>query len=396
MTEPDDALQQYLELCSSDASRLGHQLASNAVLEWNGVTIRFAARIVKFLRQKLHTGMVQSFSAAAAVEAFENRQTHTSTKTIPPENFSLTSTSRVTPAVPEPVGQGTSSPKLNSSREDPGFETPPRTLPAAAHPPPLTAGRQFLLLSSDDDDDDNDGPEREPSPTADSRQNVYSELRYLEALGTVRMASETKHRGTRTTHHIPRRTPTGDSLDTMPPTPPSTNPVEKRTRLKLSYRTHQNSGEIQFALIIYEDISRRPTTVRRNLFAEESTSPLRSPEPDCLEAAPLPESPPNEADSVGDLATLIPQPPATPFKRRRLIGMRTTPRRSRPAAEAFVEVGSGSSGSGSSSSSAPNVQQTWPRKTSAVAAGSPGGGGSAAKNRKLSNVSTTIRKPLRF
>ncbi|XP_058834784.1 formin-binding protein 4-like [Topomyia yanbarensis] len=403
----DAVLQQYLELCSGRIDRLGYQLASNAVLEWNGVTIRFSGRIVKFLRQKLHTGLVQHFSNACAVEPFEDRQTHVSTKIIPPENLVLSAS----PALEElespelPVSPSTSGCEFTPTREDLSFETPPRTLPAAPHPPPVTAGRQFLPLSSDDEDDEQPSATKRtnssPSPI-EPRQNAYSELYYLEATGTVRMTNEQKHRGTRTTHHIPRQETSPDgSSQSQTPVRSIDRAAEKRTRLKISYRKHLRSQEIQFALIIYEQESTRSATVRRNLFCgeqqptvdsgEETTSPTRRTNPASGEATPLPESPPTVEPEVAAPPQTSPvQPPGTPFKRRRVppmvVGRRTSPRRVRGD-----EFGLGSTSS-SSTSSPVNVQKTWPRKHHHQNEE----GGSSAKNRKLANVPTTIRKPLRF
>lgn len=76
---PCAILQQYLELCSSDTSQLLYMLASNAVLDWNGITVRGRSKIVKFLRRKQLEGVVQTFSNATAVEAFEERETHIGT-----------------------------------------------------------------------------------------------------------------------------------------------------------------------------------------------------------------------------------------------------------------------------------------------------------------------------
>ncbi|XP_058445417.1 uncharacterized protein LOC131426580 [Malaya genurostris] len=392
-------LQQYLELCSGRIDRLGNQLASNAVLDWNGVTIRFSGRIVKFLRQKMYSGLVQHFPEACTVDAFEERQTHISTKIVPPENLVLSASPTREKLDTQELDSfpSTSTRELSSNQEDLSFATPPRTLPALPHPPPLTAGRQFLPLSSDDEEDEEPsatgGTNRSLSPTV-PRHNAYSELQYLEAIGTVRMTNEQKHRGTRTTHHIPRE---GTSLDSsgQSSTPTrTTDRAEKRTRLRISYRRHLRTNEVQFALIIYELESSRSATVRRNLFcneqdstvasAEQTSSPTRQPSQACTEPIPLPESPTEDVTEPISPSVPVQQPPGTPFKRRRVppmvVGMRTSPRRIR-----IDDYGAGSS------TNPANVQKTWPRKSQSADDGGPN-----TKNRKLSSVSSTIRKPLRF
>lgn len=390
MLSPQTILDQYLELSSHDLSRLVYQLASNAVLEWNGLTVRGGPKIVKFLRQKQHAGQAQSFAGAVTtVQPFEVRDTHLATKANPPENLAISPVREVpiaTPSSPStPVASGS-----DFRPEDHSFETPPKTLPALPHPPALTGGRRFLPFPSDDEDEDVDDPDQSSELMA-YRQNTYSELQYLETVGTVRTANEPKHRGTRTTHHIPREDPSADSSGPSEATTSSSSSVgEKRTKLKLSYRTHLRTQEVQFALIIYEHISTRSTAVRRNLFGDEELHQNQeSPRPHSPEPIPLP-------DSSSLVAPLPPsedsppvQPPGTPVKRRRIppviIGLRTSPRRTFAPDEAAAGP-------------ATSIQQTWPRKNShsSAAGGGGGGGGSASKQRKLSSVSATIRKPLRF
>lgn len=386
MLSPRAIVDQYLELSSHDLSRMVYQLASNAVLEWNGLTVRGGSKIVKFLRQKQHAGQVQSFSGAVTTaQPFEVRDTHLATKANPPENLTISPVREVpiatTPSSPStPIASGS-----EFRPEDPSFETPPKTLPALPHPLAPTGGRRFLPFPSDDEDEDGDDPGQSSELLA-NRQSIYSELQYLETVGTVRTANEPKHRGTRTTHHIPREDPSADSSGPSEATTSSSSSIgEKRTKLKLSYRTHLRSQEVQFALIIYEHISSRTTAVRRNLFVEEELFPSResptrshSPEP-----IPLPDSPPllTAAPSSEDSPPI--QPPGTPVKRRRIppviIGLRTSPRRSFAPDETAGPA---------------NIQQTWPRKNSHSSL--PDGGGSASKQRKLSSASATIRKPLRF
>lgn len=378
-------MDQYLELSSHDLPRLVYQLASNAVLEWNGLTVRGGPRIVTFLRQKHQAGQIQSFSGAVTtVQPFEVRDTHLATKVNPPENLAIIPVREVPIVAPSsPSTQIASSSSSSEFRpEDLSFETPPKSLPPLPHPLAPTGGRRFLPFPSDDEDEDDDVPGQSSELLA-NRQSTYSELQYLETVGTVRTANEPKHRGTRTTHHIPREDPSADSSGPSEATTCSSSVGEKRTKLKLSYRTHLRSQEVQFALIIYEHISTRSTAVRRNLFVEEELHQNQeSPRPRSPEPIPLPESPPLVAPLPPSEDSPPIQPPGTPVKRRRIppviIGLRTSPRRTFAPDE----------GAGPASA----IQQTWPRKNSHSGAD----GGSASKQRKLSSASATIRKPLRF
>lgn len=411
MSDPREILLLYLELCTNGIHRLDSHLASNAILEWTGVTVKGRSKIVKFMRHKLQDGLVQKFTNADLALPFEERESHFSTMSTPPENL-------VSPSTEDDIShptnnkscKETSSPNMNQS-----FETPPRSHPIASEPPPLTAGRQFLPLSSSDEEDDTAAeppyltPES-PAPASEPRQNAYSELQYLEAIGTVRTYHESKHRGTRTSHHIPRdeTSPSDESNTSSASNADSAGPADKRTKLKLSYRSHLQTTETQFALIIYEDLTPRSSKVRRNLFSDvidseypEPSSPVNNP-PSTSGASPearaLPDTPPS-APSPPPGEITPPQtplvPPGTPHRQRRIppVGFRTSPRRSR-AIMNFTIAADGPNGSSSTNGNNNNNLQTWPRKTH-PGAGSPGGA-SAAKNRKLATGSTSVRKPLRF
>ncbi|XP_062539719.1 serine proteinase stubble-like isoform X2 [Armigeres subalbatus] len=412
MSGPREVLLQFLKLCADGIHQLDGHLASNAILEWTGVTVKGKSRIVKFMRHKQQDGMVQKFENADLVQPFEERDTHISTMCTPLENLITPSTeddsshSAITKSYKEP-----SSPNMNLS-----FETPPRLHSIATEPPPLTAGRQFLPLSSSDEEDTSPPhltPES-PAPPSEPRQNIYSELQYLEAIGTVRTCYESKHRGTRTSHHIPREetSPSDDANSSSATNPDSVDPTLKRTKLKLSYRYHLQTTEPQFALIIYEDLTTRSSKVRRNLFSDaidsdwaEPSSPANNPPASASgaspEARPLPDTPP-PAPSPPPGEITPPQtplePPGTPHRQRRIppVGFRTSPRRSRAIMNFTIAADepNGSSSTNGGGNNNNNNLQTWPRKTHPDG-GSPGGA-SAAKHRKLGTGTTTVRKPLRF
>lgn len=79
MSGPREVLLQFLKLCADGIHQLDGHLASNAILEWTGVTVKGKSRIVKFMRHKQQDGMVQKFENADLVQPFEERDTHIST-----------------------------------------------------------------------------------------------------------------------------------------------------------------------------------------------------------------------------------------------------------------------------------------------------------------------------
>ncbi|XP_055616327.1 uncharacterized protein LOC129762257 [Toxorhynchites rutilus septentrionalis] len=414
---PNDILQQYLELFTSDTSQLLYVLASNAVLDWNGITVRGRTKIVKFLRRKQQEGTIQMFSDATMVEAFEERDTHIGTKTTPPENLAQCLDSEQMHESQKPL---LASPSTSTSSKDLSYETPPRTLPALPHPPPLTRGCEFL--SSDDEEDVSQAgcrvSKNSPPPDKPSSNN-YTELQYLAAIGILRTATESKHHSTRFSNHIPREDHTVESSSSgVSITPTSArlrDQTEKRAKLKISYRIHRLSREVQFALLIYEHFPTRSSTVRRNLFSdagetqnlndidEESVSSI-SPQQtndDSLVGQPLPESsppppPPPASLELPAVQRLTPQlpltPPGTPLKRRRCI----PPQRSRPVNEFIVISESGGGGGGGTSSASStghssrknnNTQQSCKRKSSQV---------QESLSAKKNNFIPTTCKRLRF
>lgn len=111
-------------------------------------------------------------------------------------------------------------------------------------------------------------------------ENKYSELIYLEAVGMIRMMRKSKHRGVTSSNFQSGSSTTNDvtSTDSALSLPVGSNNYwERSTRLKLSYRIRREDNDIQFALIIYEHVTKNPAT-RRNLMVEFKSTKSRSSE----------------------------------------------------------------------------------------------------------------------
>lgn len=88
----------------------------------------------------------------------------------------------------------------------------------------------------------------------------YSELNYLESIGSIRTIRRAKHPNI-------NKVPTAKVITATPLiSPESQNGWDRKTKLKISYRTGLlKKDDIQFALIIYEPLT---VVTRRNLLEE--------------------------------------------------------------------------------------------------------------------------------
>lgn len=87
----------------------------------------------------------------------------------------------------------------------------------------------------------------------------YSELKYLESIGSIRTIRRAKHPGI-------NKVPTAKTEVVTPfVSPESQNAWDRKTKLKIGYRVGLLHNDIQFALIIYEPLS---MVTRRNLMEE--------------------------------------------------------------------------------------------------------------------------------
>lgn len=147
-----------------------------------------------------------------------------------------------------------------------GLKTPPHKPCSSYCPPPPTRGRTFIPLSDDElepDEDSIDGIEAinkspknktKPDPespdckriclveeTTTARINKYSDLKHLEATGTVNITRFQSQEGSE----------------------------ERECLIQMSYRHHiDNPKDIQIALIVYKQNSNNPPHSRRNLMSE--------------------------------------------------------------------------------------------------------------------------------
>lgn len=88
----------------------------------------------------------------------------------------------------------------------------------------------------------------------------FSELKYFESIGSIRTIRRAKHPGI-------NKVPTAKAITATPfVSPESQNGWDRKTKLKVSYRTGLvKKNDIQFALIIYEPLT---MVTRRNLLEE--------------------------------------------------------------------------------------------------------------------------------
>lgn len=88
----------------------------------------------------------------------------------------------------------------------------------------------------------------------------FSELKYFESIGSIRTIRRAKHPGI-------NKVPTAKAITATPfVSPESQNGWDRKTKLKISYRTGLvKKNDIQFALIIYEPLT---MVTRRNLLEE--------------------------------------------------------------------------------------------------------------------------------
>lgn len=110
----------------------------------------------------------------------------------------------------------------------------------------------------------------------------YSELKYLESIGSIRTIRRAKHPGI-------NKVPSTKAITATPfVSPESQNGWDRKTKLKISYRTGLlKKDDIQFALIIYEPLT---MVTRRNLldeFEKAAEEEKHRTKPKALFASPL-------------------------------------------------------------------------------------------------------------
>lgn len=98
------------------------------------------------------------------------------------------------------------------------------------------------------------------SSASSNRSKPFSELKYLESIGSIRTIRRAKHPGI-------NKVPSTKAITATPfVSPESQNGWDRKTKLKISYRTGLvKKNDIQFALIIYEPLT---MVTRRNLLEE--------------------------------------------------------------------------------------------------------------------------------
>lgn len=129
-----------------------------------------------------------------------------------------------------------------------------------------------------------------------SQSKPYSELNYLESIGSIRTIRRAKNRDI---NKIPTRTQTATPFVS----PESQNGWDRKTKLKISYRiSTTNENDVQFALIIYEPMT---MLIRRNLLEEFQKAALEEEQERALSSpiVPLPTTPIDSMNRTGLLKT---------------------------------------------------------------------------------------------
>lgn len=129
-----------------------------------------------------------------------------------------------------------------------------------------------------------------------SQSKPYSELNYLESIGSIRTIRRAKNPDI---NKIPTRTQTATPFVS----PESQNGWDRKTKLKISYRVSTtNENDVQFALIIYEPMT---MLIRRNLLEEFQKAALEEEQERASSSSivPLPTTPIDSINRTGLLKT---------------------------------------------------------------------------------------------
>lgn len=143
------------------------------------------------------------------------------------------------------------------------------------------------------------GPSLEKCTTSTrscSLSKPYSELNYLESIGSIRTIRRAKNPDI---NKIPTRTQTATPFVS----PESQNGWDRKTKLKISYRcSTTNENDVQFALIIYEPMT---MMIRRNLLEEFQKAALEEEQEraSSSQILPLPTTPIDSMNRTGLLKT---------------------------------------------------------------------------------------------
>lgn len=317
----DNVLRQFTRLCNTDFALLQHYLASNAVLEWFGRTIRGRTNICAYYRYDLCQQYEHDFEKAEKCPAFECKPSHMQTRIVAEidkvnsqiESQSLTTDTLtstplqriVTPTLPK-VGKekifittpeisptfSTSLPEDNTTppqnitrhgeQED---EAPPtkktrfdNSLDCAGDAGP-SKKKKYMQKFTDKSDCDTKKlslPEVGHGDGMLSSQEIqdmqlsdtgYSDLMYFESVGFLRSQNKSKYHGISNAQTSSGNNSSSPVTSSSLPNDLTNMPHMRKTKLKLSYRIRRHDNQLQIALIIYEHLSRNPAS-RRNLLQE--------------------------------------------------------------------------------------------------------------------------------
>jgi hypothetical protein len=147
---------------------------------------------------------------------------------------------------------------------------------------PLLEDSLVSFARTNDSEDEGSTPKAEPNkkktkvdhqPVLLTVKSHYSDLKYLEAIGLLRIRRKKKHRGTipELNQSMNQSTEVVNNNETSPSSAFSMAGLsdcwERRTKLKISYRINELDKNVQFALILYEHLT-KTTRTRRNLLMD--------------------------------------------------------------------------------------------------------------------------------
>ncbi|KAJ6639120.1 hypothetical protein Bhyg_11859 [Pseudolycoriella hygida] len=295
--EPNDVLKRYLDVCSNkDDKCMRYSFASNGVLEWFGRNIKDNNKIFEYIRYNISLQYEQIFSVAIKCEAFEVKPLHKDTMNQPSDTIANYS----------PLDCEDTPPSCSTSKELEHMSTPEKKIPTH-----ISSSTEKDIFSDTDDESlsskskrvtrssrkrssqlptnpspnkrnkNNGGKEIEQltglSAESDVPKNIESldvnEVKYIEAVGTVRKLRKLKHRGIDSTSREIRiyESPTRTHWDIG------------NTKLQISYRENVNQSDLQFVLVIYQHIDKNPRC-KRDLMAEFAKAcDVETPTPQIIE-----------------------------------------------------------------------------------------------------------------
>ncbi|XP_037030843.1 uncharacterized protein LOC119070551 [Bradysia coprophila] len=277
--EPNDVLKKFIDVCSNkDDKCTRYSFASNGILEWFGRNIKDNNKIFEYIRYNLSHQYEHIFSVAIRCDAFEEKPLHRATRRQPSDTITNVDSSSKSDDVfetppsssatkesddmttPERKKQQDASKihEFSDTDDEPSFPRSPRITRSAqkrCSDAPYPQSPSKRNRKTDHKESEQLRLNAETSELPDPSKNT--EIKYIEAVGTVRKLRKLKHRGidSRSKEIRIYESPTGRHWESG------------NTKLKISYRENVNQSDLQFVLVIYQHIDNSPRC-RRDLMTE--------------------------------------------------------------------------------------------------------------------------------